>query len=118
VCPLVNLVKPGALEKHRVFFYMKPIEPWEECDCGSKPVKRNSNREPICERCDRLAKKSAIQIRYANDGLSKGRYVAKGRNIQNFQSFIESMKPSTLVDNAMSRLESMLNQLTVPPAGV
>lgn len=80
-----------------------------ECDCGGVATVKYAG-EWMCERCRRLQRESReVKERYANNGrVTRGEYVSKGRTTQNFQRFIEDMKPSTLISNAMSRLEQML----------
>lgn len=84
-----------------------------KCDCDDPATVKYAG-EWMCERCRRLQRESReVKERYASglDVPKKGRYVAKGRTTQNFQKFIEDMKPSTLIPNAMSRLEQMLNKI-------
>jgi hypothetical protein len=96
---------------------MRRMMPGTLCDCNAPATRFNPAREPICDRCHRLAQKSAIQIRYAKgDKVTKGAYVAKGRTTQNFHEWLEEMKPSTLIPNAMARLEEMLKPFDIPSA--
>lgn len=72
--------------------------------------------EWMCARCRRLQRESReIKQRYAHgERTHEGAYVAKGRTTQNFHQWIEDMKPSTLIPNAMARLEQMLKSVDSP----
>lgn len=73
--------------------------------------------EWMCERCRRLQRESReVKQRYAHGERvpKKGAYVAKGRTTQNFHDWLEEMKPSTLIPNAMARLEQMLKSVDNP----
>lgn len=89
-----------------------------ECDCGEAATVKYAG-DWMCERCRKLQRESReVKERYARGDRvpEKGKYVAKGRTTQNFQKFIEDMKPSTLIPNAMSRLETMLKSVDNPQA--
>jgi hypothetical protein len=75
------------------------------CECGEPAVKRNSNREPICAECDRLARITSYT----------GGYLAAQRPRKpELSTAVDGPEECSIVSSAMERLESMLKAVDNP----